>query len=270
MSLLRLPSVFFKVFLGVSVALVFTGCAEKPTPPVFSLYGYQRLAVIPFDNQTYDRALAGAVADEMTSEIVNLNAVPVIQASQVSAYLRGKGVSPDDLLTNDGLRKGLGQRFQCDVLLMGSADDYVEYLKDGQPERSSDGKWGFYTNRKVTVNADTKLVDVTSGSLLWTQKNRGWSWYNTWNPLPIPDFVVVPDQIQQFIDLATLAQHRLTHKGDEEPYTASQGNPNILIYKKSQYFNQLRQNAIEETVGGIVADFRPHGGWTPQLRGNAQ
>lgn len=269
MSLLQRSPFFFKILLGLSAAFLFSGCAEKPTPPVFSLYGYQRLAVIPFDNQTYDRALAGSLADEMTSEIADLNAVPIIQASQVSAYLKSKGASPGDLLTNDSLRKGLGQRFQCDILLMGSADDYVENLKDGDPERE-DGKWGFYTNRKVTVGANAKLVDVASGSLLWTEKNRGWSWHNTWNPLPIPDFVMLPDQIRQFIDLATLAQHRLAHKGDEEPATASQDNPNILIYKKSQYFAQLRQNAIEQTIGGIVADFRPHGGWTPQLRGNAQ
>lgn len=269
-------SLFFKTVLGLSSVFIVNGCAEKPAPPVFSLYGYQRMAVVPFDNQTQDPALPGAVADEMTNEIVQINALPVIQASQVANFLNEQGASPADLLTNDNLRKSLGRKFQCDVLLMGSADGYQESLKDRQPQRivvndqTGEAKWGFYTDRKVTINASAKLVDVASGSLLWSQKNSGWSWYNTWNPLPIPGSVAVPDQINQFVDLADLVKHRVTHENDDEPESIDQNDPNVLIYPKSQYFTELRQKAVFQTVNGVVEDFRPHGGWTPQLKGNGQ
>jgi TolB-like protein len=278
MSRLDRSPLLFKILLGFSTAFLLNGCASEKlvaTPPVFSLYGYQRLAVVPFDNHTQDSALAGAVADEMTGEVVNVNALPVIQAGQVAAFLKSNHASASDLLTNDKLRKKLGQKFQCDVLLMGSADGYNEFLKDKAPERvvddqTGEGKWGFYTNRKVVVNASAKLVDVNTGSLLWTEKNQGYSWYNTWNPLPIPGAIQVPDQLAQFVNLADLVKKRITHEGDNEPATIDQNDPNVLIYPKSQYFAELRQKAVFQTVNGIVEDFRPHGGWMPQLKGTNQ
>src|SRR5260221_14467793 len=77
-----------KILIILAVAISFNGCGEKPRPPLFNLYGYQRVAIVPFANQTRDPALAKAVQDEMTDEIVSLNAVPVIQAEQVGAYLK--------------------------------------------------------------------------------------------------------------------------------------------------------------------------------------
>lgn len=264
----RLP-VLSKVLLGFSVGLLFTGCAEKPVPPVFSLYGYQRLAVVPFDNQTQDPALAGAVANEMTEEVVNIGALPLIQSSQVAVFLKEQGASPEDLLTNDRLRKSVGKKFQCDILLMGSADGYDEFLKDTAPQQSGDQS-GFYTNRKVIVNASAKLVDVTSGSLLWSDKNKGWSWYNTWNPLPVP----IDEQIMAHLGmvgaLASLVKNRVLNEGEVEPPSCGENPSPSLIYPKSHYFNELRQKAIYQTINGIVDDFRGHCGWTPQLRGTAQ
>lgn len=253
--------------------LAFGGCAQKPCPPVFSLYGYQRLAVIPFDNQTRDPKLAADVAEEMTNEVVQVNAVPVIQASQVAAFLRASDASPSDLLTNDPLRKGLGRKFQCDILLMGSADAYVENLKDTSPQRAvvdDEDKWGFYTYRKATVNASAKLVDVASGSLLWSNKNRGYSWRNTFNPLPMPADQMLPAPLQGLANLVNLVRYRVLGEGDDEPVTIDQNDPNVLVYPKSRCFTELREKAIDATVSGMVCDFQGRYGWTPQLKGDAQ
>jgi hypothetical protein len=260
----------FAVISLAAAAWALNGCAGKPvaTPPVFNLYGYQRLAVVPFNNASPDPALAKTVQNEMTDQVVGLAAVPVIDAAQVAAYLKGLQANPAAVLTDEGLRKKLGQKFQCDILLMGSADAYNEFLKDEAPKRlpdpqTNEPKWGFFTDRKVVVNASAKLVDVASGSLLWTEKNQGYSWYNTWNPLPIPGSVTVPDQLGQFLDLAHLLKNRINHETDDEPATLDENAGGALIYPKSRAFADLREKAVSATVKGIVADFRGHGDWTP-------
>src|ERR1035438_282557 len=101
--------ILLKTLLALAVVVSFNGCADKPVPPLFNLYGYQRLVVIPFDNNTQDPALAGALQDEMTSEIVNLNAVPVIDAGQVAAYLGSIQAKASDVSTDPGLRQKISQ-----------------------------------------------------------------------------------------------------------------------------------------------------------------
>lgn len=278
--------------LGVFSALWLNGCAGKPIPPVFSLYGYQRLAVVPFDDPTQDPALGGAVADEMTDEVLSLGAVPVIDAKQVAAYLRSVGADASSVQTDQDLRDRVAKNFNCDILLLGSASGYTEVLKDTAPQRLADSsgisKWGFYTYRKVVVQANARLMDPGTGSLVWSGKKKGWSWLNTWNPLPVPADVAAEDDVNRFLNLASsvvgavvpqagqvlnvanLARYRLNHDTDQEPVVVDENTPGVLVYPKSAAFANLREKAIQQTMNGIVEDFRGHCGWTPQLTGNAQ
>jgi hypothetical protein len=279
---------------GAVAALWLSGCAEQPIPPAFSLYGYQRLAVVPFDNQSGDPALAGAVADEMTDEILALGAVPVIDAKQVAAYLRSVGANASSVETDPDLRNRLAKKFGCDILLLGSAAGYTEVLRDTAPQRLTDSsgisKWGFYTYRKVTVRANARLMDPGSGSLVWSGKNNGWSWLNTWNPLPVPADVAAENEVNRFLNIATavggsvvspaagqvldaanLVRYRVNHDTDQEPVVVDENTPGVLVYPKSAAFANLRQKAVEQTMDGIVEDFRGHCGWTPELlKGSAQ
>ena len=70
-----------------------TGCG-KPVPkgPVFSLYAYQRLVVLPFTNETRDGLLATAIEDQVAGRVANLRAIPVIESSQSEEYLKSLGV----------------------------------------------------------------------------------------------------------------------------------------------------------------------------------
>lgn len=277
--------------LGAVSALWLNGCASNPIPPVFSLYGYQRLAVVPFDNPTQDPALGVAVADEMTDEVLGVGPVPVIDAKQVAAYLRSVGANASSVQTDPDLRNRVAKNFNCDILLLGSATSYIEILKDTAPQRVTDSsgiaKWGFYTYRKVIVQANARLMDPGTGSLVWSGKNKGWSWLNTWNPLPIPDDVAASNQINRFLNLAgvvgavspqadqvlnlaNLVRYRLNHDTDQEPVVVDENTPGVLVYPKSTAFANLRQKAIFQTMDGIVEDFRGHCGWAPPLRGNGQ
>ena len=237
-------------------------------PPLFSLYGYQRLAIIPFDNKTQDPALADALQDEMASEIVNLNALPVIEAGQVAAYLKSIGAKASDVPTDHGLRQQIAQYFKCDIFLLGTADGYTELLKDEAPQRSDLG-WGFYTDRKVVITNSAKLMDPASGGILWFRnKNWGASWHNTWNPLPVPQTVVLPGLLGQFVDLANMVLNRVDHNVDVEPPTVDETYSGSPIYTQSRAFARQRQKAIVATVNSLVDDFQGHYNWTPGLRTN--
>jgi len=253
-----------KTTLISAAVCLFAGCAPKPIPPVFSLYGYQRLAVIPFDNHTQDTALAGALQDEVTSEIVNLGALPVIDAAQVAAFLKSIPASASDVPTDSGLRQNIAQHFKCDLLLVGSAEGYNEFLKDEEPKRADDGHWGFYTDRKVVVTNNARLMDPASGGIVWSRnKNWGASWHNTWNPLPVPDSVTLPGQLGRFVDLVHLVKNRLDHQVDVEPPSLDENPSGALIYPQSRAFTGLRQKAIVATANSLVVDFQGRCNWTP-------
>ncbi len=264
----RFPSLLSAAVLLSIGFFSFQGCSEKPAPPVFSLYEYQRLAILPFENHSHDPALAKEVQDAVTGDIANLHAIPVIDAGQVETYLRKANISVSSVINDPVQRKKLGEQFQCDIFLVGSADGYAETLRDLPPQRvivndsTKEAKWGFYTDRNVVVNASAKLFDVATGSLQWTRKTGGNSEYNTWNPLPIPGELKVPDQLKQFLDLAALVKYR-SRGNDDEPASMTQNAANSLIYQKSGTFANLRQNALSQTVNYLVWDFRPRGGWTP-------
>ena len=271
----KLFSGLSKAFILSAAVLVLQGCSgpQKPVAPVFNLYGYQRLAVIPFDNATSDPVLSQTLQEEMTDQVVGLNALLVIDGAQVSVYLKTIKANASDVPTNLDLRQKVAQHFKCDILLVGTATGYRETLKDTAPEhlpdpQTSELKWGFHTNRKVVVNISAKLLEPISGGLLWTQKGQGNAWFNSWNPLPIPDAVQVPDQVGQFVDLANLFRKRVMKESDSEPNTISENDPNVLLYPKSSAFTDLRKKAVFHSVDSIVADFRGSANWTPQAKGN--
>ncbi len=261
--------VLMKSALILTLVFLFSGCVPKPVPPIFGLFGYQRLAVIPFDNHTQDPALAGALQDEMTSEIVNLGALPVIDAVQASAFLKSIRAKASDVPTAAGLRQNIAQHFKCDILLVGSAEGYNEFLKDESPQRADNGQWGFYTDRKVVVTNNAKMMDPDSGGILWSRnKNWGSSWHNTWNPLPVPVTVALPGLLGQFVDLINLVKYRLDNQVDVEPPSTDENPSGVLIYPQSRAFAGLRQKAIVAAMNSLVDDFQGHCGWTPGLKAN--
>ena len=253
----------------MAALMLMTNCSPpKPAPPIFSLYGFKRMAVLPFENKTHDPALAKDLQESVTGSIVRINAVPVMDADQISAWLTKIRIHPSKVTSDPALRKKLADEFQCDILLTGSADLFAEYLKDRPPERivindsTGEGKWGFYTDRKTVIHGTAKIFDLATGSLIWTKDTEAYSNYNTWNPLPLPGRLKVPDQLREFIDLAVLVRHRI-NGGDNEPLSA-EGNPSGgLLYTRSGNFGELRRNALGEAVNYLSSDFWPRYGWTP-------
>jgi len=221
------------------------------------------VAVIPFDNQTQDPALGAAVQSEMVDQISQLNAVPLVDVAQTGAYLKSLRADPASVAANPDLMREIAQHFKADLILVGSSTGYLEILKDQAPQRSDDGRWGFNTFRKVSVAARAQLLDPSSGSLVWSQKNQGYSYTNTFNPLPIPPGLQLPDQVNGLLDLANLVKNRVLQKDDREPASFDENSSGQLLYRQSHYFAKLREDATYEVVNAIVDDFRGHNGWVP-------
>lgn len=248
--------------LGSVLLFSFSGCAQKPRPPAFSLYGYKGIAFLPFANKTHDPELAPAVTDTLAGAVANLGAVPVVEGTQVSAFL---GQDAPAGASDANLRAKVSGRFKSDILMSGEVDDFEEILRDNEPERRVDkagnGEWGYNTYRKSQVHFTIKILDAATGNLLWSQGAQGYSYKNVWTPLPIPGDITIPGDLEMIFKTAKRKIER-----DERDSTA--GSPPPLRYKGSKAFANLRQQAIQEAVGAITADFRGQGGWTPGLKGN--
>lgn len=259
-------AMLLKALTALAAVVFAAGCASTPVPPAYNLYNLKKIAVVPFENSTKDPLLGKVMQEEMLGKIVSLNAVTVIDANQVASYLKSIKAAPADVITDDAVRQKVFARYKCDLILTGSCEGYQEFLKDEAPKRVTDSQtnqseWGFYTNRKVVVDAICKLSDA-DGGVAWMQKGNGYSWNNTWNPLPIPGNVAMSDDLGKFIDLANLVKNRVMNKEDKEPL-AIDGNPDgAHIYPKSTMFAGLRGKAISECVNSMVRDFRGYNGWT--------
>lgn len=256
-------------FLALVSVILLAGCARAPVAPVANIYGYQRLAIVPFENNTQDPALQKAVQDQMTDLLLQLNAVVIVDAARVGAYLKSINASPADVETNDAIRQKLAAKFKCDIIMTGACQGYTEFLKDEAPKKLTNpdtgaAEWGFYTNRKVVVDTSARILEAENGGLIWSQKGNGYSWLNTWNPLPIPASVTVPEEVSSLFNLANLVNSRvLNNKKDVEPI-ALDGNPDgKLIYPKSAAFADLRNKAIYQSVSAMTDDFRGSHGWVP-------
>lgn len=256
------------LFLG---AILFVqGCAPPvPRPPAFNLYQYDRVAVLPFVNDTRDPAMAADVEDQLSGRLANLDAVPVVQAAQVAKYLESIGADPTMIVLDDNIRAKVASRFKVDLLMTGVITSYEETRKEGEPERrvvnSQTGKaeWGINTFRRADLSVTAKLYDPATGSLLWTEKSSGWSYTNEWTELPIPGSLRIPPiaGLDELLRTAKVARD-LVKEREEKAKPRPRGEK-PLLYLKSGKFKQLREDSIYQAVNYLMGDFYGSGGWKP-------
>jgi hypothetical protein len=247
------------------------GCSVKPKPPLFSLYEFQRLAVVPFANETRDPGLELECMNQTVAQVVRLGAAAVVESAQVSPYLAGLGKDPSLAPGDPDLLKKIGARFKSDVLMTGVVDTYEEVKDYAAPQRrvtnrkTGAAEWGFYTNRAVTVSATAKLLDPVTGSLLWTQRSSGTGQSNEWTVLPIPGDLEIP-VAGMLENVYQLAKYKVS-RGDSENGLRRGARAAPLMYKRDASMANLRQKAIAAAVSHLTADFKARGNWTPDLRG---
>jgi len=252
-----------RLLLALALTSSAVACKVTPRPPVFSLYGFQRLAMAPFDNPTADYQLSTDLQAELTQQILRLGACPVLESAQVAALLAKSGSDGNALAANPDLQKQVGSRLKCDILMTGATDTYQEYQEMGAPRRNilnsktGEAQWGFSINRRVTVAVSAKLYDPSTGSVFWTQRATGNAYASKWNVLPIPGDVTAPPSyvLQNAVKLVMREVNR-TFNDDGTRGTR-------LRYMDSSEYADLRRQAIANAVWYLTGDFKGHGGWTP-------
>jgi TolB-like protein len=259
------PSTLFsttvKTIFAVGLVLGVGACKVKPRPPVFSLYGFQRLAMAPFENLSTDPQMARDLQNGITQQILRLGACPVVESDLVAKYLNG-GSPADD----PNLLKKCAAQFKSDIVMTGTVESYQEFQEMGEPKRvvnntkTGAAEWGFYVNRKVEVAVTAKLLDPATGSTYWTQRATGNSYFNKWTPLPIPGDVVTPQSyvLQNAMKLVMREVNKTFNDRDERRGTR-------LRYMDNATFSDLRQRAVANAAGYLTSDFRGHGAWTPGM-----
>jgi hypothetical protein len=124
-------------------------------------------------------------------------------------------------------------------------------------------EWGFFSKRKVVVDFTANLMDAETGSLLWKNKGNGYSWFNKWNPLPVPGNVAVPEQFGKLANFANMVNNRVNNKPDTAQPEIDRNPDGGLIYTKNPDFVGLRNDAIDAAVDSVVGDFKGSHGWVP-------
>ncbi len=160
---LRLP-------LALCLSLTLAGCGggmkvTRFSNPNFDFSFVERVAVIPFDNQTGDRQ-SGLRATRLTiTELLASGAVDVVEPGEVQAALtKITGLQPNRAVTPSTEQiVSLGQALDVQALLMGAVTQ-SENLRSGSVPIP-------------VVTLDLRLVEVETGATVWaaTHSEKGGS-----------------------------------------------------------------------------------------------
>ena len=261
-----------KCFFLFSSLILLTGCfpPPKPTAPAFSLYGHQGLVILPFDNVSSDPALAQELQNNLTAQLVGLNAAPVYEQGTVSNYLSQINNSGDPS-ANPAVVQQLSQHFNADLVLTGTVESYVESTQVQPPQRvqtaifSSDHKWGYYTVQQVKITANAKIVNAANGSTIWVKNAWGNGLNQVWTDIPYPADRTDPpgEGWDDYFHHHDHPEWRHHSEWDQQ----NNGNPymspgSALLYQSDANFSNLRGQAIAQTANWLSDDFKGHGGWT--------
>lgn len=112
----------------------------------------ERLAVLPFDNQTPAVRAGSIVADVLASELLATGSLPVADPGEVAALLRRESLDPLDVARWPAPVR-LGRLLQVSHVLQGAVTEYR--YKPGLSETP-------------VVGVTARIVEVASGDVVWT------------------------------------------------------------------------------------------------------
>jgi TolB-like protein len=140
----------------VAAAIVLTGCRSTTTKyqhPNADFGAITKVAVLPFENLTGERAAPDKVQKIFYLELLSLEVFEVAEPGQVMKTLRAAGVSSPEALGVSDLQR-IGKDLGVDGLFIGSVVDFA------------DVRTGTTPTPEVTI--EVRLVETQSGSTIWS------------------------------------------------------------------------------------------------------
>lgn len=113
----------------------------------------EKVAVLPFENLTQERAAADKVQKIFQMELLALDVFEVAEPGQVTKVLRASGITSPEALGGKDFQK-IGQELGVDAVFVGAVVDYAETRTGSTP------------TPEVTIQV--RLVETQTGATIWS------------------------------------------------------------------------------------------------------
>lgn len=142
----------------VLIALLCAGCSSRSHMESFLRedvdVGYvNRIAIVPFENNSKDQFAAGRVRDLVATQVLASGMFDVVDKGLVDSSLREEAVDLSQARMDGTVIKRLGQRLNVQAFLMGTID---------QSEQIQRGNASY-----PTLSLTLRLVDIYTGMIFW-------------------------------------------------------------------------------------------------------
>ncbi len=157
-------------FLFILVG-VLSGCAVKQQSYIaegIDLGYVERIAVLPFENNTEDKFAAERVRGILSTSILAQGYYDLAEKGELQRFLNEEVASEEGSLLDKALGQRLGKGLKVDAYIAGAIDDY---------RMVSNGPYSYWV-----VAATLRMVDISSGSIIW-QASATESGYKTFDRL---------------------------------------------------------------------------------------
>lgn len=149
-----------RLWLGAGIAglMLLGGCAHRVlVQPVLDLTQYNRVAVLPFETDSYLSTVGNQMADEIVVQLIShAPAIDVVERTRIDALLREQNLSRDHLVTPESA-VAVGRMLGVKIILTGSLSVAIGDI------RPSPGN----AQRVATGTATARLIDTETGKIIW-------------------------------------------------------------------------------------------------------
>ena len=157
-----------RVMLVGFLVLLISGCAAKRDfflDENVEINLLQRIAVLPFVNNTQTKFVENRLRDVVTTEILSLGIFDIVADGDIRRFLKDEVSGNPDAVDTKVARK-MGRELGVEAFMTGAVDNYNE------------NRNGSYTYPVVAVTL--RLLDVRNNKIIW-QASASESGYGTWS-----------------------------------------------------------------------------------------